>query len=287
MNKTNIEWTDSTWNPIRGCTRVSEGCRNCYAEAVAARFSDVGQPYHGLAKRTEAGPRWTGDVRFIPHHLEDPLHWTKPRKIFVNSMSDLFHEGVPDEWIEQICGVMSMAVAMHGHIFQILTKRPERMQKHFMEYKSARNWAAIESSGHIWWGVSVEDQKTADHRIPYLVDTPVCCKWLSVEPQLEEIDLRPFLRVVPCPIHWVVDGGESGFNARPFNLAWAEHLMAQCAEFGVPFFMKQLGSNPWVKIKMQQTSHVPITSLKLKDRKGGDITEWPQQLQVRQWPIVR
>src|SRR6185295_14646626 len=124
-DKSKIEWTDATWNPIRGCSVVSEGCRHCYAMQVAARFSDKGQAYEGLAYRNESGAHWTGKVRLIEEHLEDPLRWKRPRRIFVNSMSDLFHESIPDEWIDRVFSVMAMAPQ---HTFQILTKRPERMK---------------------------------------------------------------------------------------------------------------------------------------------------------------
>ncbi len=134
-DKSKIEWTDATWNPIRGCSRVSEGCRNCYAERVAARFSGEGQPYQGLAVMTESGPRWTGEVRLIEEHLEDPLRWKKPRRIFVNSMSDLFHEKVKYEWIERIYEIMRAA---HWHTFQVLTKRAERMRDFFSIYQAAK-----------------------------------------------------------------------------------------------------------------------------------------------------
>lgn len=200
--KSKIEWTEATWNPIRGCTRVSEGCRNCYAEAVAARFSRPGRPYHGLAVWTQHGePHWTGKVELVESALDLPLRWRQPRRIFVNSMSDLFHESVPDEWIDRIFGVMAAA---DKHIFQVLTKRPERMRAWFAagRIQEVTNWKA--TSGlyraqasvcypdwplpHVWLGVSVEDQPTADQRIPLLLQTPAAVRFVSYEPALGPVD---------------------------------------------------------------------------------------------------
>ena len=127
---TKISWCDATWNPVRGCTRVSSGCQNCYAERVAARFSGPGQPYEGLAKMTPSGPRWTGELRMVADHLEDPLRWQKPRRVFVNSMSDLFHKSIPDEWIDKIFAAMALS---QRHVFQVLTKRPERMREYLAD----------------------------------------------------------------------------------------------------------------------------------------------------------
>jgi protein gp37 len=151
-NKTSIEWTDYNWNFLRGCSRVSEGCRNCYAEGVAARFSGEGRPYEGLAKFVDHKPRWTGEISFHEDILQHPIKWQKPRKIFVNSMSDLFHEKVSDEILDKAFDVMMLA---NHHIYQILTKRPERM----LDYLSKRSFKQP-FNNHIWLGVSVEDQKT-------------------------------------------------------------------------------------------------------------------------------
>ncbi|MBY6277267.1 DUF5131 family protein [Symbiobacterium thermophilum] len=140
-DRTRIEWTDATWNPIRGCSRVSEGCRNCYAERMAARFSGPGRPYEDLVRRTPHGPRWTGEVRLVEELLDAPLHWRRPRRIFVNSMSDLFHEAVPDEWIDKVFAVMALA---EHHTFQVLTKRPERMLRYLTDLpKRAANTPAL------------------------------------------------------------------------------------------------------------------------------------------------
>jgi len=202
MGKTKIEWTRSddgtlgrTWNPIRGCSVVSEGCRNCYAMNFATRFAKEGEPYEGLAYRNSSGAHWTGKVEFIEKHLTDALRWRKPARVFVNSMSDLFHESIPDEWIDKIFAVMAYAPQ---HVFQVLTKRPERM----LSYLSCREGrrVVIDGLGAIWthtvsWplpnvhlGVSAEDQKTANERIPLLRETPAAVRWVSAEPLIGPID---------------------------------------------------------------------------------------------------
>ena len=242
MGDTTIEWTNKTWNPIRGCSRVSEGCRNCYAERVAARFGGPGLPYEGL---TTKDGRWNGKVVVVEEHLADPLRWKKPRRIFVNSMSDLFHENVSDETIDQIFSVM---VQCPQHIFQVLTKRPERMQS----YMESCQMGADDVGGrfpwdNVWLGVSVEDQKSADERIPHLLRTPAAVRWLSVEPMLGPVDLakagwnfHDFDPEFDVQIQWVVCGGESGAGARPMHPAWARSLRDQCVAAGTPFFMKQM-----------------------------------------------
>jgi protein gp37 len=213
-----IEWTDSTWNPIRGCTKISPGCTHCYAETFAERFRGVkGHPY-------EQG----FDLRFVPEKLEEPLRWSKPRMIFVNSMSDLFHEDVPTEYILQVAGVMQKA---NWHTYQVLTKRADRLQ-------TVLNTALREQASlpHIWWGVSVENRKHGLPRIEYLRNTPATIRFLSVEPLLEDlgtVDLHG--------IHWVIVGGESGHGARPMERSWVESIRDQCAAANVPFFFKQWG----------------------------------------------
>lgn len=209
-----IAWTDATWNPIRGCSRVSEGCRFCYAERMAARFTGPGAPYEGLAKQTSAGPRWTGKVRLIEEHLNDPLRWTRPRKVFVNSMSDLFHEALPDSDVLRIFDVMREAHG-RGHVFQVLTKRAARMR----QFCSQLNFDGGDLNGRphrmfledrglnrqhqpisfaplmrdLWLGVSVENQEAADDRVPELLATPAAVRWLSVEPQLGPVDISKWL----------------------------------------------------------------------------------------------
>jgi protein gp37 len=242
--KSKIEWTDATWNPVRGCTRVSEGCRNCYAERMAARglpamnSPTTGKPFasypieHG--KRSDS-PRWTGKVELIESQLELPLHWRKPRRIFVNSMSDLFHQSL--HWMDRKRVFDTMQLA-DWHTYQILTKRGEIMR----DFGSA--W--VEQFGPMpqnWrFGVSCEDQKTADERIPLLLQTPATVRFVSLEPLLEDtgvLDLRG--------IHQVIVGGESGPGARPMHPDWVRSITDQCLTAGVPFFFKQWGE--WSPIK--------------------------------------
>jgi protein gp37 len=319
-----ISWTDATWNPIRGCSRVSEGCRNCYAERTAIRYATPHKfaggdqsiavnragPYYGLVKSTSSGPRWTGEVRFVEEALDLPVRWKKPRRIFVNSMSDLFHEKVEAGWIVSIFDVMRRCPQ---HTFQILTKRAELM----------RDWMAVSIYGrdplpNVWLGVSVENQETADERIPLLLQTPAAVRWVSYEPALGPADFTRWLKVkrsdAPLAfrqiavnnvfaaessigLDWIVVGGESGGpGARPFDLAWARSTIAQCRAAGVPVFCKQLGSFPvWDGCGLVAnnppgpTVHDAafgreMTWLLLRDRKGGDPQEWPSDLRVREFP---
>lgn len=288
-DKTKIEWTRSadgtpgaTWNPLRGCTRVSAGCMNCYAEAMAARFCGPGQPYEGTINPETK--RWNGKIKLVPEKLEEPLHWTRPRRIFVNSMSDLFHPEVPFEFIADVFAVMWCTTR---HTYQILTKRPARMLEFFKwlneetdgfghpnRVQPTKVWPqwtpASDSHGgydncgplwppeNVWLGVSIEDQATADERIPLLLQTPAAVRWVSAEPLLGPVHLgeylsrtnMPGLRMMPgfrdpLPgINWVVAGGESGPNARPMHPDWVRSLRDQCAAAGVPFLFKQWGE--WV-----------------------------------------
>jgi len=283
---TSIEWTDKTWNPVRGCSRVSEGCRHCYAEEIAARFSGEGQAYEGLAQRVGGEPRWTGAVRFLPEKLAAPLRWRKPRRVFVCPQ----------------------------HTFQVLTKRPERavgwfrwLEAHHAEQNATHG--PVESLSaetrifalrqrvdlfalaahavppwplpNVELGVSVEDQATADERIPELLRCPAAMRWVSYEPALGPVDFDGNLRTWRCPecgetpsvdgrwrwlddrpehhhgypighlpasdhggLDWIVVGGESGPKARPFDIAWGRETVAQCRAAGVPVFVKQLGARP-------------------------------------------
>lgn len=261
--KTQIEWTNATWNPVRGCSRVSEGCRNCYAEVQAARVNacqhgsgipEGSAAYDGLLAKSG---QWNGKIKLVPQALQQPLSWKEPRRIFVNSMSDLFHENVPDEFISQVFEIMALCPQ---HTFQILTKRPERMLNYFMCMSLAgapeRLFAAAAGRWplpNVWLGVSVEDQKTADARIPVLFKVPAAIRWVSIEPLLGSIDLErggwsllkplksPPKRGIEGSLDWVVVGGESGANARPMHPDWVRGLRDQCAAAGVPFFFKQWG----------------------------------------------
>ena len=278
VNRSKIQWTDATWNPVSGCSHVSEGCRNCYAERQFPRIYQ------------KEGRVFT-DVRCHPERLELPLRWKKPKRIFVNSMSDLFHEDVPDAFIFKVFEVMANAQFLHGHQFQILTKRPKRMQgllkvmeaDTIEQRKGTRNADGSRNIPmtfafpfeNIWLGVSVEDQQAADERIPLLLDTPAVVRWVSAEPLLGPVDFRGWMGCALCGdwpperrcmdpsglplcsscsldvdgpiktssrrIEWVVVGGESGPKARPMHPAWARSIRDQCQRAGVPFFFKQWG----------------------------------------------
>jgi protein gp37 len=220
-----IEWTDATWNPVRGCTKISPGCKHCYAETFAERFRGVpGHPY-------EQG----FDLRIVPEKLAEPLRWSSPKTVFVNSMSDLFHEGVPDDYIEQVVRVMERA---NWHTYQVLTKRSERLRNLLTSRLSFASHLE-----HIWWGVSVEDKKYGVPRIANLRQAPAAVRFLSIEPLLEDVgklDLKG--------IHWVIVGGESGPGARPMNEEWVQSIRRQCRTYRVPFFFKQ-----WGGIRKSQT----------------------------------
>jgi protein gp37 len=226
-DRTKIEWTDATWNPLRGCTKISPGCLHCYAETFAERFRGVpGHPF-------ELG----FDLRLVPEKLADPIRWLKPKKIFVNSMSDLFHEGVPDEYIEKVCRVM---LAANWHTYQVLTKRAGRMAA-LLQTKLRR----AAQAPHIWWGVSVENRQHGLPRIARLRSASPAAAFLSIEPLLEDlgdIDLSG--------VSWVIVGGESGPGARPMDAAWVRSLRAQCQTQKIAFFFKQ-----WGGVRKAQTGH--------------------------------
>jgi len=224
MNRTSIEWTEASWNPVRGCSRVSEGCRNYYAEHMSAHFSRVGLPYEGLAVMTPNGPRWTNEVLCVEELLFEPLRWKKPHKVFVNSMSGLFHEKVPFDFIARVFEIMNGAC---WHTFQVLTKRSQRLRK----LGSQMPW-----SDNIWMGVSVEDAGNSS-RIDDLRATPANIKFLSLEPLL-----GPLSNLDLSGIDWVIVGGESGPGARPIDPAWVRGIRDQCQRAGVPFFFKQCGA---------------------------------------------
>ena len=285
-----IEWTNATWNPIRGCSRVSEGCRHCYAESVAARFSGPGLPYEGLVRIASGKPTgWNGVVRMVHEHLADPLRWKRPRRVFVNSMSDLFHGGLSNEQIAAVFGVMA---ASPRHTFQVLTKRARRMREWFewaagefterqrgiacaphtframldaaFELLGRPSKQALDAAWHahdadlwplpnVWLGVSTENQAAADERIPELLATPAAVRWVSAEPLLGPVDLAsasPNARSLAQDLDWIVAGCESGPGARPADVTWFRELRDQCAAAGVAFFLKQAA------------------------RRGGEWTDW-------------
>lgn len=212
-NKTGIEWTEATWNPVTGCTKVSPGCKHCYAERLAVRLQAMGNPRYknGFA------------LTLHPDQLALPLRWRQPRLIFVNSMSDLFHEAIPDHFIARVFDVMSRA---DWHVFQILTKRSERL---------AALAPNLPWPGHVWQGVSVENARYT-RRILHLQAVPSAVRFLSIEPLLGPIPNLPL-----NGIHWVIVGGESGPKCRPVNPAWVREIRDQCLAAGVPFFFKQWG----------------------------------------------
>ncbi len=217
-NNSKIEWTDATWNPVRGCIKVSPGCKHCYAEIFAERFRGVlGHPY-------EQG----FDLRLVPDKLSDPLRWTTSKKVFVNSMSDLFQDGVTNEYIIAVARVMEMA---NWHIFQVLTKRSERMR----DLLNGKLRFASRAP-HIWWGVSVEDKTYGLPRIEWLRSAPARVRFLSIEPLLEDLG-----KIDLSGIKWVIVGGESGAGARPMEKAWVVSIQQQCERAKVPFFFKQWG----------------------------------------------
>ncbi|WP_417790300.1 DUF5131 family protein [Terasakiella pusilla] len=279
-----IEWTEKTWNPIAGCTVKSDGCQNCYALNMANRLQAMGlDKYKGLVRRSGKKAVWTGKINFDEKALLEPLKRKKPTRYFVNSMSDLFHENVPDEWIDRIFAVMALCPQ---HTFQVLTKRPERMREYFNEgiplnHGFTDRWYPIEEAAkrihritalatcpdivrlplpNVWLGVSIEDQKTANERIPLLLDTPAAVRWVSAEPLLGPVDFSTEYLAVKCGgeypfpnmpddhrtklvdlLDWVVVGGESGTGARPMHPEWVRDIQRQCEIANVPFLFKQWG----------------------------------------------
>jgi len=305
MSRTNIEWTDNSWNPIRArnvntgkvgwhCQKVSPGCENCYAAAMNRRLG-TGEPY---TPRALVG----GDHLFLDEKmLTEPLRWRKPRKVFVCSMTDLFADFVPDEWLSRVWETMRKA---GGHTFQILTKRSKRM----------RAWvrSGDEILPNVWLGVSAEDQQRLDERVPELLATPAAVRFVSAEPLLAPLDVSGYLW--PTCLHWAADyataddaiaagafaekkpqalvaagrkflkwvivGGESGPGARPMDVDWARDIIEQCRVAGVACFVKQLGAKP----SDSAAQHLPVDVMLVKHPKGGDPEEWPEDLRVREMP---
>lgn len=238
---TKIEWTEQTWNPVTGCTKISAGCKHCYAEYMAKRLQAMGQEKY----KNGFG------ITLHPAALENPLSWRKPRIVFVNSMSDLFHEDVPNEFITKVLWTIKRA---HWHTFQVLTKRADRMMALMTEIGrvNAPRGDDFWPIPNLWLGVSVENQQAADERIPHLLRTPAAVRFLSCEPLLGDIDLD-FSAIgigleqdghgnsaILGGIDWVICGCESGPNARPMNPDWARSLRDQCQSAGVAFFLKQM-----------------------------------------------
>jgi len=260
---TRIGWTDSTWNPVRGCDKVSPGCKHCYAEAFSERFRGVpGHPF-------EQG----FDLRLVPEKINEPLHWRTPRRIFVNSMSDLFHDGVPTAYIRRVCDVMMQA---SQHEYQILTKRDQRMK----QLLSTPEFRDVAQATHIWWGVSVEDKKYGYPRVQALRETPVRNRFISCEPLVEDV-----ASIDLTGIHWVIIGGESGGHSREFQLGWARALRDRCFALRIPLFVKQLGGKA-----MDGDTLLPIiddVSQAKKDAHRRVLAHFPPDLQIQQWPGER
>ncbi len=334
---TTIQWTNETWNPTVGCTRTSPGCKNCYAFAL----HDMRHAAHQNGKDLpDQYAKPFTELQMMQDRLDKPLHWKKPRKVFVNSVSDLFHEDVPEEFINKVFAVMAIA---KQHTFQVLTKRAERM---FAYLKTVRDDdrdlqrfanAACEvtqspcAAGlfdetdwpfkNVWLGVSVENQKYADQRIPYLLKTPAAIRFLSCEPLLGPVDLRhvhfentveidaltgdhgvnrPLMGRSASRIHWVIVGGESGQDSRTCRTEWLQAIIRQCQVAGVPVFCKQLGANVTTTLPEHESwpghdgPNSPVQFMGdgfgnykvsgLQDKKGGNMAEWPEALQVRQFP---
>ncbi|OHD37563.1 MAG: hypothetical protein A2086_02200 [Spirochaetes bacterium GWD1_27_9] len=272
MAETKIEWSEHVWNPVTGCTKVSDGCKHCYAETIAKRF-------------------W-GDRKFtdiICHHdrLDIPLRRKKPTMYFTNSMSDLFHESVPDEFIWHVWDVMAQC---QQHIFQVLTKRPERMLE--LLNREGCYGGLNEELKNIWLGVSVEDQKTADERIPLLLQTPAAVRWISAEPLLGQVDISRWLpgaadlsEYMPSgtyekypPLNWIVTGGESGPHARPSRPDWFRILRDLCYYADVQFFFKQWGAwAPLLKCIVKDTMYLTTKANAGRLLDGVEHSEYPTQ----------
>jgi protein gp37 len=300
---TNIEWATKVWNPTRGCSRVSEGCRHCYAERQAIRHAGPGGSYEGLVRLGKQGPVWTGDVRLVEGKLREPLGWRPGHRVFVNSMSDLFHEKLA--WERHIDRVWQVMVDCPRHAYLVLTKRAENMRD-FVQDWYRRSMAKV--LPQIWLGVSVEDQATADERIPLLLDTPAAVRFVSFEPALGPVDFRSWLarrcgcglqtdacdgwkagmcRLEPPRVSWVIVGGESGPGARPFDIEWARQTVRECRQADVPCFVKQIGARPFSGACEQVGRRYNGGFPEVLDRKGGDPAEWPADLRVREFPRPR
>lgn len=244
---TGIQWTDETWNPAVGCTHISPGCDHCYAATVASRQM---QPAHvGLT----VGRKWNDTVRLLPDRLDEPLRWRKPRRVFVGSMTDLFHQDVPDDFIDRVWSTMAVSVQ---HTFQVLTKRPQRLAAYaHRRIANGRGWVLP----NVWFGASIENQRYI-WRGRHLRDAPAAVRFLSIEPLIGPVDLRGRLD----GIHWVIVGAESGPGRRGCCDSWVRDIRDRCAEAGVSLFVKQL-----------QDGHGRVLH---------DLDEFPADLRIREWP---
>lgn len=357
-----IEWTQATWNPIAGCAVVSPGCTNCYAMKMAARHEAMStaqgrvSPYDGLTKKTKAGSVWNGEMRLVESALDLPITWTKPRTIFVNSMSDLFADGVPDAWIDEVFARMAVT---YRHTYQVLTKRSARMRSYLTDPATpGRIWDLVDTGGaealinqpgrtgkgmtqykgrnwplpNVWMGVSTEDQPRAEERVIHLIQSPAAIRFVSAEPLLSGLDLtclrdefgwidalrgerhasRPGDYQVfkwLAKLDLVIVGGESGPGSRACWTPAVRSVVSQCERAGVAVFVKQLGANVqdrndagfdgeepnhWPDMDPADVEHdltgyrdgyqgAPVR-VHLRDRKGADMEEWPEDLRIRQLP---
>ena len=306
---TKIQWTEKTWNPIIGCSKISPGCQNCYAEKMANRLlymfeaicGEDGQSTWAEYSDVTAGGRWNGKTAFVSNALDKPLHWKKPSMIFICSIGNLFHESVPYRWI---FGVFEIINQCRHHTFQVLTKRPERMQDFYKKH-----WPLISKDGNypldnLWLGVTAENQEQADKRIPILLDIPAAVRFVSVEPMLEDINLGPYLYsdyekashdnqlIIPAngfnhkKLDWVIVGCESGPKRRPCPDHWVSSIVSQCDDSSVPVFVKQLALR-------RDKAGRNVTGLPgLWDESDRLVVsknpeEWPDHLQVREFPKAR
>lgn len=322
-----IQWTEKTWNPIIGCRRVSPGCENCYAEKQVHRGMAPQHKGLTVVGKGGKGPRWNGAYNVAEKRLDEPLRRKVPTRWFVNSLSDLFFEPLPFELIAALFGVMAAAPQHTFQVltkrperalefFAWLSSHPHRAVSALADECAPElsalayalddfegNLGPLDRGGYdpigdamegtcwplpnVWIGVSVENQATADERIPKLLELPAAVRWVSYEPALGPVDFRGALPGHPngygasnvgAVLDWIVVGGESGPGARPFDLAWARSVVTDCATTGVPVFVKQLGARPVVRM----TARYPQLPAKLVDRKGGDPSEWPADLRVRE-----
>jgi len=332
MSKTKIEWSEFSWNPVVGCSKVSEGCLNCYAEKMAERlasiacspkkkaplteselaYTNVVQMWHDPKIEKTYWKGWNGKTAFVESALEKPLHWKKPRMIFVCSMSDLFHESVPFEWLDKVMAIIALCPQ---HKFQILTKQQKRMLEYYTKPKTLKGecvnnqilptvqfrvkkrvrtvvhhsqqyskqqlnmWDGRWPLPNLWLGVTCENQRTADERIPILLQIPAAVRFISFEPLLEDIDFnlieRPnhfhstpygWLKYFGKQIHWIIIGCESGPKRRPCKLEWVRNIVSQCKAANVPVFIKQLNINGKVE---------------------HNIEKFPEDLRIREYPIEK
>ncbi len=316
---TKIAWTDETWNPVVGCSKVSAGCLNCYAEKMAGRLANMGQGKYvpvvtdrwateGLVYNGE----WNGEIRCDETALNKPLHWRKPRRIFVCSMGDLFHPSVPFDFIDKVMAVIAVC---QQHTFQVLTKRPERMREYFSDIKTPINITGVVSQNtgitidlgrfwneagqplkNLWLGVTAENQETADKRIPILLQIPAAVRFVSVEPMLEGIKTNPWSIGLPSAeewhpqLNWVIIGCESGPKRRPCKLEWVRDLVNQCKAAGVPVFVKQLQlpklpkGNWWGNVPKMRDKHLDALLDQCPNYVSHNPAEWPEDLRIRELP---